>query len=103
MQVRILYVPGCPNFGPARDLVQHAARTLGVDISVEETAVTGGDVQGFAGSPTILVEGCDVAPTVGGHSAPSCRLYENKENRGLPALSSVLNALSRHKDPGTCK
>lgn len=97
IQVQILYVPGCPHHTPARELVLRASRMLGIEVALEEIAVTESSaiVPGFAGSPTILVENQDVEDPQTAVAAPSCRVYENQESRGLPAIESLLSALTK--------
>ncbi len=93
--VELLYFPDCPNLPAAREQLRRALEEVGRRAEWLEHDVMAphapAHVRGF-GSPTILVDGKDVAgadPTSGG----SCRVYPGSDVRGVPALAAIRAAL----------
>ena len=83
MKVQLLTFPECPNAAAARDLLELVLASSGIHAVIEEVDTTAPDtpepLRGW-GSPTILVNGADVA----GQDAPgcaSCRLYRDEAGR----------------------
>ena len=59
-QVEILYFEGCPNYEPARALVERLARELDLEPEIELIEVADPEAAvalRFLGSPTVRVEG----------------------------------------------
>jgi hypothetical protein len=90
MVIDILYFEGCPNYGPALQLLRDVTRDLGVSAVVREVEVKGAEDASrlrFFGSPTIQVEGVDIDPAVRGRTGYSfsCRTYggAGTPSRGL--------------------
>ena len=87
MKIQLLYFEGCPNVDAARAAVREALAIDAVDAVVEEIDVEAPAAPAWArgwGSPTILVEGEDVA----GQSplgSSCCRLYAG----GAPSVDAV--------------
>jgi hypothetical protein len=81
-QVEILYFEGCPNYEPARALVERLARELDLEPEIELIEVAdpeAADALRFLGSPTVRVEGMDVEPGAEERHdfAFSCRIYRS--------------------------
>lgn len=97
MKVELLYFPGCPNVPAAREQLLLAFATLGVRpdwIEVDVTSqATPEALRGF-GSPTILVDGLDVAGDLGADGS-ACRLYFDSERPGVPPLRAIVSALTQ--------
>jgi len=96
MLVQLLYFPDCPNVDAARRTLAQALSQLGDAPLVTEIDVTDPGtpphLRGW-GSPTILVDGADVA---GGQPAEACcRLYPKSDQRGAPPLALIEAALLR--------
>ena len=100
MKIEILYFDGCPNHEPAVRVVREVLQELGVDAEI-----TGVDVPDeatakrvrFPGSPTIRVDGEDVAPeeTNGSYSL-SCRVYRTGSGMaGVPDKDAIRAAIRR--------
>ncbi|MGH9776255.1 MAG: hypothetical protein ACRD50_15075 [Candidatus Acidiferrales bacterium] len=95
MKIELLYVPDCPHRALALDRLREALAAEGIAEHISEILVSDSRMAQslpFAGSPTILLNGRDIAasspsPTFG----PACRLYEGGE--GAPSLSSLREAL----------
>ena len=66
MEVRLVYFDGCPNWQLARDRLRQGLDRLGrADVSIGEVRVETADeaaAAGFAGSPTIVIDGRDLFP-----------------------------------------
>jgi mercuric ion transport protein len=96
MTIHLIYSPGCPNVDSARRALRRALDDLHVHATVFEVdfadVETPADLRGW-GSPTILVEGADVAG--GAPSDDSCRLYGPSEFPGAPPLALIEAALKR--------
>jgi hypothetical protein len=100
MRVDLLHIEGCPNTAQALEQVEAALSALGhEEVSVHmrrirSSADTAGS--GFAGSPTITVDGTDIFP-----GAPSsdlaCRIYRTPGGyAGVPTVHQVMEALTSH-------
>lgn len=95
MQIDVLYFSGCPNHGPAVDLVREVLRDLGMHHRVHEIEVPdpeGATRLGFLGSPTIRVDGRDIEPDAEKRTdyAMSCRVYGPS---GVPPRAWIETAL----------
>jgi hypothetical protein len=99
MQVRLLYVPGCPNLDVARERVRQAAAVLGLTPVVREQTVTTQDeaeALGFVGSPTVLVDGDDVVPVRTAVPSLACRLYRTVgRTEGAPTVEDIALAMQK--------
>jgi hypothetical protein len=72
IHVEILRTAGRPHWRAARNRIETVTRREGVGVAVTETLVTTIDeahIRRFRGSPTVLVEGCDVEPRASSTSA----------------------------------
>jgi len=98
MKIEILYVAECPSHPAVVKLVRDVLSSEGLSAEVREVLITDETVAAaleFRGSPTIRIDGRDVA----GESAAtasfglSCRLYPGSSEIGLPAADSVRRAV----------
>lgn len=79
MKIHLLHIDDCPNWQEAGDRVRRALDSIGrsdipvefVLIRTEAEAVS----SGFAGSPTILLDGQDLFPSEGKTADLACRVY----------------------------
>lgn len=92
MKIQLLTFPDCPNAEPARRALREAMRAERIDTRVEEIDITStvapAELRAW-GSPTILIDGADVAgaqPTAG---EIGCRLYAG----GTPSVVQIRAAL----------
>ena len=99
-QVELIYDLDCPNKEQARTNLQRAFSEAG--IPAEWTEWDRGDLSSpshvqLYGSPTILVDGEDVAGEKPSEEVSSCRLYvdSNGEYGGAPSVEAILKALRR--------
>jgi mercuric ion transport protein len=96
MTIHLIYSPGCPNVDSTRRALWRALDLLHVRASVVEVNVSEVDTPDYLrgwGSPTILVEGADVAG--GAPSGDCCGLYGPSEFPGAPSFALIAAALKR--------
>ena len=98
MKVEVLYVSDCPSHPEAVRLVKNVLAAEGVVTDIREVLVQDEWMAGelkFVGSPTIRINGRDVAgesQTEKGF-ALCCRLYSGSKQIGLPATELVHRAV----------
>ena len=100
MEVRLVYLDGCPNWPVAWKRLRAVLDRTGradmpinwVRVVTEEEAIS----TGFAGSPTILIDGTDLFPRSKAWTGGlACRLYETPAGlAGAPTADAILSALS---------
>jgi hypothetical protein len=94
----LIYDMDCPNVRLARDALLKAFGDVGLMPKWSEWDRKSPDspayVRGY-GSPTILVDGRDVAGVASGDGESSCRLYRNESGRfqGVPPVEQIAEAL----------
>ncbi len=105
MKVEVLYVAECPSHLAAVKLVRDILAAEGVEAKIHEVLVRDEGMASelrFAGSPTIRINGRDVA----GESqdaqsfALSCRLYPGSKQIGLPPAELVHRAVLKARQGG---
>ena len=102
MRIQVLFSEGCPHVAATvarlRDvlLAEHVAAMEHIeqlDVGSSPTSFP----PGFRGSPTVLINGCDIA----GDELPRrvegsyCRLYPGAANSGVPPEDLIRNAVRR--------
>ncbi len=97
-QVELIYAPDCPNLGLARDRLQRALQTAGLEAEWQEWDQAHGESPNYTrdyASPTILVDGKDVSTDGVEVDADSCRLYLGEDGRltGAPPVVVIMAAL----------
>ena len=98
MKVEVLYFPGCPHVDAAVAEVERALRETKISADVRQTAFSeeAAQARGFAGSPTILINGKDVEASGNGElRGLSCRIYS--DGRFVPGQDSIQRALRNAK------
>jgi mercuric ion transport protein len=88
MKIQLLHFEGCPNVDAARTALREALAAEKLDAPVEEIDVQAPGAPEWAhgwGSPTILIEGKDVAGMERSEGASCCRLYAD----GAPSIDSI--------------
>lgn len=86
--VELLWWEGCPSIGAARELLERVLAEEGLDPgAVELREVPTEDEaqrERFVGSPTIRVDGSEVAPEPAEVAALTCRVYHLRDGRVSP-------------------
>lgn len=98
MKVEVLYVANCPWHGAAVKLVQEVLAMHAVAANIDEVLVTDAGMAGeleFPGSPTIRINGRDVAGESSGAETfgLNCRIYSGARQSGLPPVEVVSRAV----------
>ena len=95
-RVELIYDGECPNVDAARARLRTALAEAGLAPAWDEHLIGAPDLPDHArgyGSPTILVEGHDVAGEVAGSDA-CCRIYDDGGHSvGVPQVERVVEAL----------
>lgn len=99
MKVQLLYFPGCPHVEAARAALRRSLVSLRLPEPFEEIDVTApGTAEGLRswGSPTILINGVDLAGAAS-PTGPSCRLYPGAPAgaQGVPDEATISAAIRR--------
>src|SRR5262245_62279039 len=82
VKIEVLYIPGCPNHPLVLERLSLLLSSEGLSADVHEVPVAdqaAAEAFHFVGSPTVRVDGQDVAPepNTQGQFGLSCRLYVN--------------------------
>ena len=98
MKVEVLYVAECPSHPAAVKLVKDVLAAEGVAAEIHEVLVRDEGMaceRGFLGSPTIRINGRDVAgeSQKAQNFALSCRLYPGSKQVGLPPAEMIHRAV----------
>jgi mercuric ion transport protein len=93
MKIQLLYFEGCPNVDAARTAVRDAVAAEKLELAIEEIDVEAPGAPEWArgwGSPTILIDGNDVAGQQRADSS-ACRLYAG----GAPSVAMIREHIAR--------
>jgi hypothetical protein len=98
MRIEVLYVPGCPNYGPAVQRLQAVLESQSLQAEIRGVPIRSEDQAKallFPGSPTIRIEGEDVEQRETVAPSLACRLYANRS--GVPSEELLRVAISNAK------
>jgi len=99
MKIELIYFDGCPNADKARENIRKAFAAAGIDMGWTEWEQSNPEAPEHVhqyGSPTILVNGKDVAGGPGDCCAPnSCRIYDG----GAPSVALIQSKLDKRCCP----
>jgi hypothetical protein len=98
MRIELLHIDECPHSTKAQERLEAGLTVLGrSDIPVHTRLLTSASEipnTGFAGSPTITVDGVDIFPTDAVADDLACRVYATPDGlAGLPTLEQITSAL----------
>ena len=94
MKIEIISIPNCPNHEPTVERVKSVLNTASISANVVERLVsneTEAGAVGFAGSPTVRINGTDIEPAANTTTNLSCRIYAG--GCGVPSVELVENAI----------
>ncbi len=100
-EIELLWWNGCPSTERALTELRDALADVGLpEAEVRITEVRSDEEareRGFTGSPTILIEGVDCAPTTDEDIGLNCRVYRRRDDRisPTPDPEDVRQALRR--------
>jgi hypothetical protein len=103
--VVLIHDPECPNVAEARSNLRRALDATGRPPRWRECDRNAADTPAewrAYGSPTILVNGQDVADLEAGAGGNSCRVYRARDGRlsGVPGVEQIASVLQRAAAPG---
>jgi hypothetical protein len=101
MVIEVLFVPGCPNHGPAVETLRDLLRSEAINTPIREIAVTDEAMARslkFPGSPTVCINGRDVESTAQQCYGLACRLYSG--GTGVPPLEVLHHAIVQARREG---
>jgi hypothetical protein len=99
--IEVLYFEGCPSYEHAIALLRQAIAAEQISVPIQLVRVdTDAEAQqyGFYGSPTIRINGVDIAPVpVGATPRLACRMYRRPDGQlaPVPAYETLVAALRR--------
>ncbi|MGC8634934.1 MAG: DF family (seleno)protein [Candidatus Limnocylindrales bacterium] len=92
LRVELLYAPGCPHWEQVRTDLHQALSEGAIETPIQLVLVSSqedAEFLGFPGSPTVRLNGVDVAPEPpSGPPGTSCRMYRQPDGTlggGIPA------------------
>jgi hypothetical protein len=99
-RVELVYDRDCPNVDAARVVLRRAFAEIGIAPAWEEWDLHARDSPDYVrghGSPTILVNGQDVAGAEPSASADCCRLYTSDAGglHGVPPVAQIVAAMRK--------
>ena len=100
-RIELVYDRDCPNVDAAPAVLRYAFAEIGVAPTWVEWDLNDRDSPGYVrgyGSPTILVNGQDVAGAEPQADANCCRLYSSDEGRlrGVPPVAQIIAAMRKN-------
>ena len=100
MKIELLYRRDCPNISATRGNLSRALLSANLPENWTEWEQSSADVPEYArsfGSPTVLIDGRDVAGEAASAGAFCCRLYDSSKNgtSGVPSVALIEAALLR--------
>ncbi|MEO7118085.1 MAG: hypothetical protein ABIZ34_03845 [Candidatus Limnocylindrales bacterium] len=104
LRAELLFTPDCPNVDRAEMLLRSILFERGLTVAIDRVPITDLDDAarlGFRGSPTVRIDGSDVAPDPNGEVGLSCRLYLQPDGRldGIPSAEDIRSLLPATLEP----
>jgi hypothetical protein len=104
MRVEVLYVTDCPSHAPAVRLLKDVLAAEDIKAEVTEVLVVDAKMASklkFRGSPTIRINGLDIAGESSDTGTFACRLYPGSDQIGVPSIELVRRALIQARERRT--
>jgi hypothetical protein len=104
MKVEVLYVTDCPSHPLAVRLLKDVLAAEGIKAEVTEVLVVDAQKASelkFRGSPTIRINGLDIAGGSSDTGTFACRLYPGSHQIGVPPIELVRRALTQARERRT--
>jgi hypothetical protein len=97
VKIEVLYVLDCPHYPAAMAELKNVLAVERISAPISEVLVADprtAEALQFRGSPTIRINGRDIAGGSGlQHFAVSCRLYPGEKQRGVPPAEMIHRAV----------
>ncbi len=106
-KVELITDPDCPNVEATREQLRQAFAAVGEIPAWDEWDREAEDAPAYArsfGSPTVLVDGRDVAGEATESDGNCCRVYKGTDGRfqGVPTVEKIIDALQGSNGSGCC-
>jgi hypothetical protein len=104
LRVEVLYVADCPYHAPTVRLLKDVLAAEGVQAEIKEILVVNAQMASelkFLGSPTIQINGLDIAAESPSEGTLACRLYRGSLQVGVPSMEMVRRAVIEARERGT--
>jgi hypothetical protein len=104
LRVEVLYVADCPSHAPTVTLLKSVLAAEGIEAEVNEVLVVDAQMASdlkFLGSPSIRIDGLDIAAESSKRGALACRLYPGSPLIGVPPIDMVRRAVVKARERGT--
>ncbi|HEX9744253.1 MAG TPA: hypothetical protein VGB30_02395 [bacterium] len=103
MNIELIYDNICPNVEAAREVLSNALEQSGLPGKWDELNKDDGECPKHAkyyGSPTILVNGKDVAGLEPDSGMDCCRIYDHGEDgmKGIPTVDMIISAIQNFRE-----
>ena len=96
LKVEVLYIANCPSHLPTVKLLKDVLAAEGIKAEITEVLVADEQMMTrfkFRGSPTIRINGLDIAEDSSNVGAFACRFYPGSQQNGVPPIELVRRAL----------
>jgi hypothetical protein len=103
LKVEVLYVADCPSYAPTVRLMKDVLAAEGILAEVKEVLVVDAPMASelkFFGSPTIRINGLDIAAESPNGGILACRLYPGSPQIGVPPMEMVRRAVVMARERG---
>ena len=106
MKVEVFYVPDCPHHPRVIQVLRNVLLAEGIEAGIQEVAVRDSRAARefkFRGSPTIRINGRDVAGESPEHGlyALACRIYPGAKEAGVPPVEMIRRAVLAAREGDT--
>ena len=94
MLIEVLFVPGCPNHGPAVENLRKVLSSEAISVPIQQIAVTDEAMARalqFPGSPTVRINSRDIEADSQRSYGLACRVYPG--GTGVPSLEALKRAV----------
>ncbi len=97
MKIEVLYISNCPHYPAAVAELKNVLAVERISAPISEVLVANArmaETLKFCGSPTIRINGRDIAgESEAQHFAVSCRLYPGEKQPGVPSAEMIHRAV----------
>ncbi len=101
MRVEVFFVPDCPHHPAAVQRVRDVLLAEGLRAEIQEVLVadaSAAEELRFRGSPTIRIDGRDIAGESQEKGSYACRLYPGSKEPGVPPVEMIRRAVREALD-----
>src|SRR5438105_325628 len=102
VKIEVLYIQECPGYRPTLDAIDHIIAENRIEATVTAIEVTDPNTSGFAGSPTVLIDGKDIQRgALAAACGLACRTYDSDGKfQNTPSHNLLKAAIRRASGSG---